>query len=91
MNNQLIEPPLVPWLLVLTGAITLLLLVLAQFVILIKPDSQLARNLLVGKNEQWRDKTRFRSAYGCAWADRLIMLPLAVVGSIAALQGYPWG
>jgi hypothetical protein len=91
MNNQLIEPTLVTWLLVLTGAITLLPLVLAQLVILIKPDSQLARNLLVGKNEQWRDKTHFRSAYGCAWADWLIMLPLAVVGSIAVVQGYPWG
>ena len=79
------------WMLVIFGAITLVPLVLAQLVILLKPDSQLARNILIGKDEQWRDRTHFRTAYGCAWADWLIMVPLAAVGSIAVVHGQSWG
>lgn len=91
MTAPLIEPTLITWILVMFGAITLLPLVLAQLLILLKPDSRRARNILIGRDEEWRDKTHFRSAYGCAWADWLIMAPLAVVGSIAVVQGLHWG
>lgn len=79
------------WILVIFGAVTLVPLVLAQLLMLINPESQLARNILIGKDEQWRDRTHFRLAYGCAWADWLITVPLSVVGSIAVVQGQLWG
>ena len=91
MTSPLIEPTPVTWILVVFGGIMLLPLLAAQLVILLKPGGQLARNILIGKDEQWRDRTHFRLAYGCAWADWLIVLPFAAIGSIVVLQGYPWG
>ena len=90
MPDQLIEPTLVTWILVIFGVITLLPLVLAQLSILLKPDSQRARDLLIGKGEDWRDRTHFRSAYGFAWADWALLVPLAVTGSTGVLLGQPW-
>ena len=91
MSDYVIEPTAATWILVIFGAITLVPLALAQLVILLKPHSPLASDLLVGKNQAWRDETHFRLAYGCALGDWLILLPLAVAGSVAVINGYPWG
>ena len=85
------EPTKVTWILVIFGAVTLLPLFFAQLVILFRPDSKNARDILIGKGEDWRDNTHFRSAYGLAWADWLLLLPLAVSGSIGVLTGHSWG
>ena len=89
--NQSIEPTLLTWILVLFGAITLLPLVVAQLSILMRPDSRRTKNILIGKGEDWRDRTHFRSAYGFAWADWVLLVPLGVAGSIGVLLGRPWG
>ncbi|MHC4986678.1 MAG: hypothetical protein ACYTFO_11055 [Planctomycetota bacterium] len=73
------------------GAITLAPLVSAQFIMLVKPRSQQAKDVLVAKGEDWRDKTHFRTALGMAWADWLLVVPLAISGSIGVILGHPWG
>ena len=65
----MLQPTLFTWVLVVFGAVTLAPLVLAQLTILVRPQGQKARDILVAKGEDWRDKTHFRSALGYAWAD----------------------
>ena len=85
------QPTLISWALVVFGVVTLIPLIVAQFSMLIRPDSEETRNLIVGKGEDWRDKTHFRMASGAAWADWLFFGPLFVAGSIGMLLGYVWG
>lgn len=85
------QPTIITWVLLISGAITLAPLVLAQLVMLIKPHSQQARDILVAKGEDWRDKTHFRSALGLAWADWLLVVPLVITGSIGVILGHAWG
>jgi hypothetical protein len=91
MPDQHIEPTLITWVLVIFGAIMLLPLVLAQLTILMRPDSQRAKDVLIGKGEDWRDKTHFRSAYAFAWADWALLVPFSAAGSVGVLLGQPWG
>jgi hypothetical protein len=86
-----VQPTVVTWVLVTFGAITLAPLVLAQLVILVRPHSQQAKDILVAKNEDWRDRTHFRSALGLAWADWLLVVPLVISGSIGVILGHAWG
>ncbi len=85
------EPTLVTWALVVFGVITLIPLFAAQLSMLTKPKSEGARNLLIGKGEDWRDKTHFKMSLGAAWADWLFFVPLFVAGSIGVLLGQLWG
>ena len=85
------QPTLITWALIAFGAVTLAPLVLVQLVMLVRPQSQKARDLLVAKGDDWRDRTHFRSALGCAWADWLLLVPLAIAGSVGVLLGHAWG
>ena len=85
------QATLVTWILVIFGVITLMPLFWAQVAMLLRPDSQETRNLIIAKGEQWRDKTHFKVALGGAWADWLFFVPLFVVGSIGMLLSQPWG
>ena len=85
------QPTLVTWLLVVFGVITLVPLIWAQFSMLVRSDSQQTRDLLIGKGENWRDKTHFKLALGAAWADWLFFGPLFVAGSVGVLLGRSWG
>ena len=85
------QPTLVTWALVIFGAVTLAPLILVQLVMLAKPHSQKAKDMIVAKGEDWRNETHFGSALGCAWADWLLQVPLAVSGSIGVLLGHAWG
>lgn len=87
----MLQPTIVTWILVIFGAITLLPLLLAQITILVHPHGQKAKDILIAKGEDWRDKTHFRSAYGFAWADWMLLVPLFVAGSVGVLLGQPWG
>jgi len=79
------------WILIIFGLITCLPLLFAQLVILLHPRGQKAKDILIGKGEEWRDKTHFRSAYGAAWADWLIFVPLFISGIIGMLLSKQWG
>ena len=85
------QPTLVTWALVVFGVVTLIPLILAQRSMLVRPNSQSTRNLLIGKGENWRDTTHFRFSLGAAWADWLFFGPLFVVGSIGMLLAQGWG
>ena len=49
------------------------------------------KTFLIGKGEEWRDKTHFKSAYAFALADWFIFLPAFVAGIIGVLLGEIWG
>ena len=85
------QPTIVTWVLIIFGAVTLAPLVLAQLIMLVKPHSQQAKDILVAKGEDWRDSTHFRSALGLAWADWVLVVPLVISGSIGVILGYEWG
>ena len=87
----MLQPTFVTWILVIFGAITLLPLLLAQLTILVQPFGRKAKDILVAKGEDWRDTTHFRSAYGFAWADWVLLVPLFVAGSTGVLLGQAWG
>ena len=85
------QPTIITWILILFGLITLTPLVVAQILMLVKPHSQQAKDILIAKGEDWRDKTHFRSALGFAWADWLLVVPLVISGSIGMILGQAWG
>jgi hypothetical protein len=87
----MIQPTIFTWILIAFGLITCLPLLGAQLVILFQPHGQKAKDILIGKGEEWRDKTHFKSAYAAAWADWLIFMPLFIGGITGILLSKPWG
>ena len=85
------QPTIVSWIIITFGMITCFPLLIAQFVILIDPEGKRAKDILIGKDEEWRDKSHFKSAYGMAWADWLIFMPIFVGGIIGIFLGEYWG
>jgi len=87
----MIETTIITWIIAIFGAITFLPLFSAQLVMILKPGSQKAKDLIIGKGENWRDKTHFKSALAFAWADIIIILPLYILGTVCVFNGQPWG
>ena len=87
----MIETTIFTWIIAIFGAITFLPLFGAQLVMILKPNSQKAKDLIIGKGEDWRDKTHFKSALAFAWADLIIILPLYALGTIWVFNGQLWG
>ncbi len=87
----MIPPTIVTWIIIVFGAITFLPLLFAQLLMLFKPNGQKTKELIIGKGEDWRDTTHFRSALAFAWADILIIFPLLIIGDIGVLFGHSWG
>ena len=85
------QPTLVTWVLVVFGLVTIVPLVQAQFSMLVRPNSQNTRDLLIGKGEDWRDQTHFKLSLGAAWADWLFFVPVFVAGCIGMLLVQSWG
>ena len=48
------QTTIVTWILIVFGLVTCLPLILAQLVILIEPKGQRAKDILIGKGEEWR-------------------------------------
>ena len=87
----MIEPTIITWGLAIFGAITFLPLLGAQLLMLLKPHSQKTKDLIIGKGEDWRDKTHLKSALAFAWADWLVIFPLIVSGYLGVFSGQLWG
>jgi hypothetical protein len=85
------EPTLLTWVLVVFGATTMGPLTAVYLVFMRDPNSPESKAMIIGKGEDWRDKTHFRFAVGMAWADILLVAPLFVAGSVGALLGEAWG
>ena len=87
----MLQPTFGTWILIIFGLITCGPLLGVQLVVLLQPHSQKTRELVIGKNQEWRDKTHFKSAYALAWADWIFFLPVFVAGIIGVLLGQTWG
>ena len=85
------QPTLITWILIIFGLITCLPLLIAQLIILFEPEGTKAKDILIGKGEEWRDKTHFKSAYSMAMADWIIFAPLFILSIIGMLSGTRWG
>jgi len=87
----MLEPTIVTWIIIIFGVITCVPLLYAQLIILLHPGGQKAKDILIGKDEEWRDRTHFKSAYALAWADWTFLLPAFFAGIIGVLLGEIWG
>ena len=87
----MIESTLITWIIAIFGAITFLPLLSVQFLMLLKPNSQQTKDIIISKGEDWRDKTHFKSALAYAWADLLIIFPLLICSTIGVFSGQLWG
>jgi len=85
------KPTIFTWILAVFGAITFLPLLMAQLIMLFKPNSQQAKDLIIGKGKEWRDHTHYRSALAFAWADILVILPLLILSTVGVFSGQLWG
>ena len=87
----MLGPTIVTWIIIIFGVITCGPLLYAQLVMLLQPDGQKAKDILIGKGEEWRDKTHFKSTYALASADWMFLLPAFVSGIIGVMLGEIWG
>jgi len=87
----MIETTITTWIIAIFGAITFLPLLVAQIIMIFNPKSKKAKDLLIGKGEDWRDKTHFKSALAFAWADLLVIFPLLILSIIGVFTGQLWG
>lgn len=87
----MLEPTIVTWIIIIFGVITCGPLLYAQLVILLQPGGQKAKDILIGKGDEWRDKTHFKSAYALAFADWIFFLPAFAAAIIGVLLGEIWG
>ena len=58
---------------------------------LINPKGQQAKNLIIGKEEEWRDTSHFKYSLAFAWADWLVIFPLLVCCNVGVFLGELWG
>lgn len=88
----MLEPTLITWILIIFGLVFIFLPMLyVQLQMVLRPNSRKTRDIIIGKGEDWRDKTHFRMSYGDGWADLMIWLPLLAAGSIGVILGQVWG
>ena len=87
----MIETTVLTWIIAIFGAITFLPLFIAQLVMIFNPKGQKAKDLIIGKGGDWRDRTHYKSALAFAWADIIVILPLFILGTALVLSGQEWG
>jgi len=87
----MLEPTIITWIIIIFGVITCVPLLYAQLIMLLNPEGQRAKDILIGKGEEWRDQTHFKSAYALALADWIFLFPVFLAGIIGVLLGEIWG
>ena len=87
----MLQPTVLTWILILFGAITMVPLLAVQLIMIINPSGKKTKELIIGKNDDWRDKTHFKSAYALAWADWLFVIPLNLLGITGIILEQTWG
>ncbi len=85
------QPTMTTWILIIFGLITCFPLLIAQLFILIEPKGNKAKDILIGKGEEWRDKTHFKSAYSLAITDWVFFFPVLILGIVGILLHSSWG
>ena len=81
----------ITWIMIAFGMITCFPLLIAQLVMLIDPSGVKAKEILIGKGEEWRDNSHFKSAYGFAISDWLIFFPVFVLSIVGIFLHQSWG
>ena len=88
----MLEPTLITWILIIFGLVFIFLPMLyVQLRMVLRPNNRKTRDIIIGKGEDWRDKTHFRMSLGAGWADLMIWLPLLAAGSVGVILGQVWG
>ncbi|MEW6658728.1 MAG: hypothetical protein AB1424_08705 [Thermodesulfobacteriota bacterium] len=88
---DLLEPTKVTWVLVIIGLIIYAFPLYMQILAVRNPHSQKVKDLLIGKGEDYVDRTHFLFCYGTGWADLIMQFPPLIIGSIGVLLGRSWG
>lgn len=88
---QILAPTLVTWILIIFGFLIYVPVIYGQIMLVARPHSQATKDFMIGKGEDWRDRTHFRSTYGFALADLIFFLPILIAGSIGVILGQLWG
>ena len=56
----MLEPTLITWILIIFGLVFIFLPMLyVQLQMVLRPNSRKTRDIIIGKGEDWRDKTHF--------------------------------
>lgn len=58
---------------------------------IVRSNSENSRTVMIGKGEDWRDKSHFKSAYALARVDWLVFVPLLSAGSVGIALARSWG
>jgi len=87
----MIQPTIYTWIIAIFGTITFLPLLVAQLVLIIKPNNQKTKDLIIGKGKDWRDKSHYKYSLAFAWADWIVVFPLFVIGIIGTFNEQLWG
>lgn len=87
----MIQPSIYTWIIAIFGAITFLPLLVAQLFMIFKPNSQTTKDLIIGKGDDWRDKSHFKYSLAFAWADWVVIFPLLFLGNVGVFMGELWG
>jgi len=85
------EPTVITWIIIIFGIITNGPLLYVHSVMLMKPNSEKAKILMIGKGEDWRDRSHFKSAYAFARVDWIVFIPLFTIGIIGIVLAKSWG
>jgi hypothetical protein len=85
------EPTTVTWILIIFGLVTCAPLLYANLVMILRPESQQTRTLLIGKGEDWRDTSHFKSQFALARVDWIIFVPILAGGIIGIVLARSWG
>lgn len=89
--RELINLNFITWVIAIFGVITFAPLMVAQFLMILNPQSQNTKDLIIGKGGDWRDKSHFKYSLAFGWADLLVIFPLFVLGTIGVFSGLAWG
>lgn len=87
----MIEQTIITWIITIFGAITFLPLLFAQMIMILNPNSQKTKDLIIGKGEDWRDNSHFKYSLAFAWADWLVISPMFTFGTIGIFTQQYWG
>ena len=89
---MMLKPSVLTWILVIFGVLFIFLpIVYVQFLVAVNPNSQKAKDIIIGKGEDYRDKTHMRVSFGIALGDLIFWLPLLAAGSVGVILGRAWG
>jgi hypothetical protein len=85
------QTTLTTWIIITFGLITCIPLLIAQLFILAEPKGIKAKDILIGKDEDWRDHSHFKSAYSFAVTDWIIFFPFFTLSIIGIFLNHYWG